>query len=141
METLLLRCIVFFKSSRTISVILSNIFITSYPFPIVRPCPFLLQLMFGYRHTLEAIPIQVKLYTTHLRKTIPLSLKSKNFSHNRQKRQRLRTPKYYQRTAPCGCCPLSIYISQFVHSNFLPAFYQYSYTNCSRPIVTYMKIC
>ena len=40
METLLPRCMVVFKSSRTISVILSNIFITICPFLIVVPSNF-----------------------------------------------------------------------------------------------------
>ena len=35
--------------------------------------------MFGYRNTLETVPIQIKLYTTRLRKTILLSLRFKEF--------------------------------------------------------------
>jgi hypothetical protein len=48
--------------------------------------------MFGCRYTLETIPIQVKLYTTRLQKTIPLSLKFKEFLPYLAKGLKSRTP-------------------------------------------------
>ena len=67
----------------------------SLQFYLLIQLPLLLHFhMFGYGYTLEAI--QITLYTTRLRKTIPLSLKFQECSDINQK------------TASCGCCPLPI---------------------------------